>query len=135
MRHHVSPVPAEPAMPQIFPMMTVPLETLLAMTRIQTHEDLLQVGALVEFSDTLGKAMFVSHQWVHSQHPDPDCEQFAVLQEALRNLVTGKSKVSLYPGAEAIFGRVQCPKSSDHKADRTGPETPGHWPLPAFLPM
>ena len=113
MRHHVSPVPIEPATLETFPMMTVPLETLLAMTRLQAHEDLMEVGALVEFSDALGKAMFVSHQWVHSQHPDPDGEQFAVLQEALKNLVTGKRKVSLYPGAEAIFGRVQCPKSSD----------------------
>ena len=113
MRHDFSPVPVEPANRQTFPMMTVPLETLLAMTTILSHECLLEVGVLVEFFDTLGKAMFVSHQWVHCQHPDPDSEQFSVLQEALKNLVTGKSKVSLYPGAEAIFGRVQCPKSSD----------------------
>ena len=105
--------PVEPANGQTFPMMTVPLEILLAMTRIQAHEDLMKVGALVEFDDTLGTAMFVSHQWVHSEHPDPEFQQFAVLQEALKNLVNGKCRASLHPGAEASFGRVRCPKSSD----------------------
>ena len=53
-------------------MMTVPLEVLIAMTRMQSHEELMDAGALVNFQClTLGEAMFVSHQWITRHHPDP----------------------------------------------------------------
>ena len=35
--------------PQAFPMMIVPLEVLIAMTRMQSHEELMDAGALVNF--------------------------------------------------------------------------------------
>ena len=37
----------------------------------------------------VGKAIFVSHQWVTEDHPDPKGEQLKVLQAALLNLRSG----------------------------------------------
>ena len=36
----------------------------------------------------LGKALFVSHQWVGKRHPDPEFTQFSVLQDALKYMLT-----------------------------------------------
>ena len=45
-------------------MYTVRLEVLLEMVEVKAHEDLRAEGKLVEFHEKMGKAAFVSHQWV-----------------------------------------------------------------------
>ena len=69
-------------------MYTVPAKAILSMTTLEPHEALKLQGLLVEFDKTMGKALFVSHQWVGRRHPDPDFIQFSVLQEALRHLMS-----------------------------------------------
>ena len=61
--------------PMNFPMYTVPLEDLLQMTDIQPHEVLRARDVLVEFHESRGNGLFVSHQWVGAGHPDPDFKQ------------------------------------------------------------
>jgi len=36
----------------------------------------------------LGKALFVSHQWLGKRHPDPEFTQFSVLQDALKHMMS-----------------------------------------------
>lgn len=88
-----------------FPMYVLPVGTFLALTAMRDHDDLLRSGALVEFKHHLGNAVFVSHQWTSVEHPDPTFEQASVLQEAIRNLLSGRSKASLQPNTELICGR------------------------------
>ncbi|CAJ1361337.1 unnamed protein product [Effrenium voratum] len=76
--------------PMRFPMYTVELATLLEMSRIEPHEELKAKDALVEFHSTMGRAAFVSHQWVTPQHPDPEFKQMRVLQQAIKNMMRGK---------------------------------------------
>ena len=78
-------------LPMLFPMYTVPFGTFLEMTMIEPHEELKARGVLVEFQMNMGNAAFVSHQWVASSHPDPECRQMKVLQDALKNMM-GKLK-------------------------------------------
>ena len=80
------------------------------------HEDLKEAGKLCEFDESLGNAMFVSHQWVTHHHPDPKMEQLGVLQQALQNLLAGRSHVHLPPTVEIGFGRLKCPSAADFKA-------------------
>ncbi|CAJ1363796.1 unnamed protein product [Effrenium voratum] len=77
--------------PMHFPMYTVPLGELLDMTVIEPHEKLKARDALVEFNSTMGRAAFVSHQWVTTEHPDPECKQMRVLQKALKDMMLGKN--------------------------------------------
>ena len=77
--------------PKNFPMYTVPLGTLLDMTQIEPHEDLKARAALVEFQRNMGRAAFVSHQWVTTDHPDPECKQMRILQDALKGMMYGKT--------------------------------------------
>ena len=87
-------------------MFTVPLESFLAMCRVRPHQELLADGTLVEYQGS-GKAIFVSHQWVTEDHPDPKGEQLKVLQAALLNLRSGAVKASLDPTVEFNYGRVK----------------------------
>ncbi|CAE7840546.1 ANKRD17 [Symbiodinium sp. CCMP2592] len=100
----------------IFPMYTVPLEILLQMKRIRTHEEMLADNELTQFEEHMGRAMFISHQWLGSKHPDPCGQQMKVLQEALSNILSGTSQVSLPIVTEIIHGRWACPTSTEFKS-------------------
>eukprot|EP00438_Fugacium_kawagutii_P024610 Skav227269 [mRNA] locus=scaffold3803:33616:34630:- [translate_table: standard] len=77
-----------------YPMYVVPLEALL------------RDGVLVRFNETLGKAMFVSHQWLSNTHPDPQGKQLKVFQQAMRNLLSGSIQVSPDFATEAADGQA-----------------------------
>jgi hypothetical protein len=82
-------------------MYTVPLGTLLEMTMIEPHEALKARDVLVEFDKNMGNAAFVSHQWVASSHPDPECKQMSVLQDALREMMGNLKSVPVDIVSEA----------------------------------
>eukprot|EP00438_Fugacium_kawagutii_P032357 Skav234860 [mRNA] locus=scaffold840:125302:126576:- [translate_table: standard] len=94
-------------------MFTVPLQIFLQMTRMQKHEELVEEDALRCFDESMGRALFVSHQWLAMEHPDPNFEQLSVLQEALTNLCAGTTHVSLPPVVEIWFGRMRLPSVAD----------------------
>ena len=85
-------------------MYVLPVETLFEMTEVVPHETLLWDEKLVEFDEALGNAMFISHQWAGDTSPDPDFQQFKVLQDVLRRKlrpgasITGHMQVELYTG-------------------------------------
>ena len=101
---------------RLFPMFVMALDAFLKMTRIQRHEELLEKGFLYPFEASIGRAMFVSHQWLSPTNPDPTFEQLEVLQQTMKGLLRGTSKVSLPPCDELIWGRVKCPTASDFKS-------------------
>eukprot|EP00438_Fugacium_kawagutii_P031123 Skav201747 [mRNA] locus=scaffold1973:9099:10799:- [translate_table: standard] len=98
-------------------MLTVPLDTFLQMTKLQKHEELIDSGALCQFEESMGRAMFVSHQWISPYHPDPKFHQLEVLQIALKRLLAGSSRVSLPPVIELWNGRLRCPPASDFQSE------------------
>ena len=56
----------------------------------------------MNFSDDLGKAAFVSHQWLTQRHPDPDFKQMGILQDAVRRILSSSGSISLDPVTEAV---------------------------------
>ena len=88
--------------PMHFPMYTVPLSALLGMTKLEPHEELKARDALVEFKRTMGRAAFVSHQWLTPSHPDPDCKQMKILQEALKHAMTNLKFIPLDKETEVM---------------------------------
>ena len=75
-----------------FPMYTVPVKDVLEMDLLRPHEQLLNDDVLVEFDSSMGKAAFISHQWVSASNPDPDLWQFKHLQSVLKNILTSSAK-------------------------------------------
>ena len=94
-------------------MYTVPADAFLQMTEVKMHEELADAGVLPEFDESMGRAMFVSHQWLSDTHPDPDFQQLQVLQAALKNIVAGTSRISLATFVEILFDRIKCPTADD----------------------
>ncbi|CAE7530956.1 unnamed protein product [Symbiodinium natans] len=111
LHRHGTPSPSISGTP--FVMYTVPAEAFLEMTEVKMHEELADAGVLTEFDESLGKAMFVSHQWLSDTHPDPDFQQLQVLQDALKNIVAGTSRISLATFVEILNARVRCPCGDD----------------------
>ncbi|CAE7447877.1 ANKRA2 [Symbiodinium microadriaticum] len=96
-----------------FPMYTLPLPTFLGLLKLLAHEEMVEAERLTIFDETMGRAMFVSHQWLASHHPDPDNQQLQVLQAALRNLLSGVAQVSQPVQSELFQGRLKCPTAAD----------------------
>ncbi|CAE7945096.1 mask-1 [Symbiodinium necroappetens] len=61
----------------------------------------------------MGRAIFVSHQWLGQDHPDPEFKQTRVLQEALQNLLSGASRVSIDVTTEVLFGHPHGYSNAD----------------------
>ena len=73
-------------------MWLVPVSKLLALERLEPHQEMLRRGALVEYRATehAGRVIFVSHQWAGWDQPDPDNEQLVCLQRVLRRMMSGE---------------------------------------------
>ncbi|CAE8597103.1 unnamed protein product [Polarella glacialis] len=89
---------------QEFPMYVVSISDFLEMKEVLSHEELKAQGLLVSYTEQLGPALFISHQWCRPHHPDPCFEQTKVLQEALRNVLSGEVKISLSLIASILIG-------------------------------
>ncbi|CAE7600803.1 Kinase D-interacting substrate of 220 kDa [Symbiodinium microadriaticum] len=76
-----------------FEMYVVAADVVISMKELVPHETLLANGSL-NSDESQGNAMFVSHQWASSSHPDPNMEQFCVLQDALKNIMSGACSIS-----------------------------------------
>jgi hypothetical protein len=55
----------------LYPMYALPIADLQQLTRFPPHQELLKAGKLVEIKDGMD-VLFVSHQWLSLQHPDPE---------------------------------------------------------------
>ena len=59
----------------------------------ESHDVLKERGLLHEWKAGMF-AIFVSHQWLGRQHPDPNGEQVAVLRQMLQGLINGSLTVA-----------------------------------------
>ena len=102
------PVDFKASLPLHFPMYTLPLAQLMELTEVEPHEVLQSKGLLVEFEESLGRAAFVSHQWVGKKHPDPEFKQLRVLQDALEYAMADMRHISLDLNTEFLVPGVEC---------------------------
>lgn len=80
-------------LPMLFPMWVVPVRTLLAMSGpVKSFQELRAEGSVVEWAPGMF-CVFCSHQWLGRKKADPEGKQLKVLQEALRNIISGSLKV------------------------------------------
>ncbi|CAE7740635.1 unnamed protein product [Symbiodinium sp. CCMP2592] len=89
---------------QLFKMYVVPAEILVQMSEMKDHEALIAEEILVVFDESMGQAMFVSHQWAGIGHPDPSMKQFRVLQDALKGFLHGRADVPASLSIELYLG-------------------------------
>ncbi|CAE7465793.1 ANKRD17, partial [Symbiodinium sp. CCMP2456] len=83
----------------------------LEMREALPHETLKARGLLRIFSRRLGKAAYISHEWVSKQHPDPKFEQLKILQDAMKMIMSSLDAIP----PDAISGQLY--------SDQTGIQT------------
>ncbi|CAK9020384.1 unnamed protein product [Durusdinium trenchii] len=95
-----------------FPMYVVKVSDFLQMTGTpEAHDSLLQKGLLHQWEPGMF-TLFVSHQWLGSQHPDPAGQQLGVLRVALRRILEQSLQVeedltSMTPSARLAPERIK----------------------------
>lgn len=90
-----------------YPMFVLPVRFLLGMSGApEPHQTLREKGMLRKWREGMF-VIFVSHQWVSSNHPDPQGRQLAVLREALRNIIEQKVSVATDVASTMIFNSKQ----------------------------
>jgi len=90
--HNAEEMLQEEPLEMYFPMWLVPGKVLMQLQHpLPAHEQLVQDNMLVRWQMPHSRlVIFVSHQWLGKDHPDPEFKQFAVLQQALQNMSEGK---------------------------------------------
>jgi len=89
-----------------FPMYVLPVAEVLALTRIRTHEEILD--KLVVWTPGMGDAAFISQTWLGRSHPDPDGSKLHLLQKLLRKMSAGKFAAPASWLADAWYGPGKC---------------------------
>ena len=93
-----------------YPLYAMPVPTLLSLDRWVPHQDLRDAGKVVEMTPEMLKerdVIFVSHQWIAFNHPDPEGEQLRALQHVLNNLLSGKHVVESNFWLNAVYGTLE----------------------------
>ena len=92
-----------------YPLYAMPVPTMLSLDRWVPHQDLRDAGKVVEMTAEMLKekdVIFVSHQWVAFNHPDPGGEQLRALQTTINNLLTGKHLVESNFTLNSVYGTL-----------------------------
>ena len=100
-------LPARSQCPLYYPIYAITVSNCLALDRFETHETLLAKNLLVPWEAALGPFLFVSHQWLGFDVPDPSNIQLHALQAALQDLpgLLHASSRDLYSGATNMTNR------------------------------
>ena len=78
---------------QHYEMHVVSIDTFLELSTLPPHQELKAAGKLTVYSPALeGRIVFVSHQWLAWESPDPGGVQLVALQTALRRMLAGEMK-------------------------------------------
>lgn len=100
----------------LYPLFAMPVREALRLTKLDPHEKLLSDGRIRQYEPGM-KVIFISHQWLSDNHPDPHMEQFKVLQRCLRNIINGKTCVEADYWTRSLFRSVQAQFPSFSRAE------------------
>ena len=95
-------------MEQRYPMYLLSVRTLLALSVLPRHEELLeQRGALVQWHPTMRAVFYVSLEWSSDDHPDPGGERLDVLKCMLIRMIEGQAaQVEADFATQTNFGKA-----------------------------
>ena len=90
---------------QAFPMFVMKMETFMELKTMRSHEDMLAEGKVFEWTPSMGRVWFMSHQWTSFSHPDPAAEQLTVAQKLVKTIMDGKAR-SIFATEEEWQGYI-----------------------------
>ena len=120
-----------------YPYYGMPVATLLELKAWEPHQKLLAAGSVRECTAD-DDVIFVSHQWLGFEHPDPKHDQLRALQRMIRRLLSGELTVESNATLQVLYG-LQQTTTADEWARRlprcwSGLTTPACRSLPRRTP-
>lgn len=97
---------APPPGKRSFPMMVMRAADVLKLSRLQSYEEAMSAGLLLEWTEDMDACLFCSHTWLSYAHPDPKNEKLDLLQELLKLIFAGKLTISTHWFAELTMGKM-----------------------------
>jgi len=85
--------------------MVLPIARVKTLTRLEPHESL--ADELVEYDESMGKCLFLSHTWLGHQEPDPNNAKFELLRHLAERILSGKLDIGPHWTTESAFGALQ----------------------------
>ena len=73
-----------------YQMYVMSLQNYLSVSKLTTHEELVEAGVLVPWSPTMRCVMFVSQEWTSFEHPDHSHDQSRTLKTLLIRMLRGQ---------------------------------------------
>ena len=89
-----------------YPYYGMPVATLLELKAWEPHQKLLAAGSVRECTAD-DDVIFVSHQWLGFEHPDPKHDQLRALQRMIRRLLSGELTVESNATLQVLYGLQQ----------------------------
>ena len=107
-----------------YPYYGMPVATLLELKAWEPHQKLLAAGSVRECTAD-DDVIFVSHQWLGFEHPDPKHDQLRALQRMIRRLLSGELTVESNATLQVLYG-LQQTTTADEWARRLVLQRRGH---------
>ncbi len=103
-----------------YPIWVLPVGELLALERLETHEELRARGALVRWTKGMGDFMFVSHTWLRYDSPDGERgEKITLLKELLAAIRAGALDIRPNWATQFVLGEKYWMKAKDLQSSLT----------------
>lgn len=98
-----------------YPMWLIPAKVLVDLQGpLLPHDEMMKKNLLVQWRPGHTKTVvLISHQWAGFRHPDPNMEQFQVLQSLLRNLAAGRVSIGKDMVAQSRGVDVPIPSTQE----------------------
>ena len=93
--HDETAVSSTPVSAASFPIWVIPVDKLLTLDTLQTHEEIKAKGFLVQWKEGDGDILFFSHTWLQYTFPDgKNNEKLTLLKQLVRAMSSGKITVN-----------------------------------------
>eukprot|EP00439_Symbiodinium_sp_Y106_P076760 s2052_g15.t2 len=100
-----------------YPMWLIPARVLVDLRGpLLPHDEMMKKNLLVQWRPGHPRTVvLISHQWAGFRHPDPNMEQFQVLQSLLRNLAAGRVSIGKDMVAQSRGVDVPIPSTQEQR--------------------
>jgi len=116
-----------------YPMYLISVQKLLELDRLIPHQEAMAQGLLTEYSsETQGKVIGVSHQWLGRSEPDPNGDHLRTLQGLLQSMISGRFSTIEFHWLHALTFSLPAIKPNFKKALRSSYIWIDYLSLPQF---
>jgi ankyrin repeat protein len=107
-------------MPKQFPTYVMPIDVVMKLEKLETHEEMMRRGDLVLWEPGMPDFAFISQAWLGRSHPDPKGVKLSLLQKLLQGIIDGDVSINNFWMEEILFAPSSIEASTLQKSLSNG---------------